>query len=202
MSTVISLRGTNGAGKSTMVRNFMERMGQPTRKLGLDGKLAGYMFTRTDTSKVFVLGRYETACGGLDATYSYPGAADDLCQDIVDCANSPGDVVCEGVVALSSYGIGRLQTLAETLKTFHHNIVFALLDTPEEICIERVQARRLAKGNLKPFDPANLHSKYEGIKKDQQRLAARGLDCCLVSNEDWIETLILRDHIEKQFRTV
>lgn len=184
-----------------MVRDFMVRLGKPTRKLSLDGKkVAGYQFTRPDGSLVFVLGRYETACGGLDAMYNYPGAAEDVCQAMITCANYPGDVVCEGVVAMSSYGIERLLWLDETLTIFGHHIVFALLDTPEEVCIERVKARRAAKGNVKPFDPANLHSKYVGIQKDQLKLEEAGCDCWVSSSDEWLETLFLMTAIEPKWR--
>lgn len=177
MSLVFSIRGTNGSGKSSLVREFMKSLGPHNRMLGLDGKPAGYEFKKNGRT-VFVLGKYETDCGGLDASFSYPGAADDVCQFLQDLAKY-GDVVCEGVIAMSSYGIARLTKLAASLKSQGHHIVFALLDTPEDVCIERVKARRAAKGNTKPFDPANLRSKYASIHKDQEKLRAAGLHCLL-----------------------
>jgi predicted ABC-type ATPase len=189
MGTVVSIRGTNGSGKSTTVRKFMAELGPPTRNLGLNGKLVGYQFAAPGRT-IFVLGKYETDCGGLDTSFSYPGAADDVCQFLQDLVKH-GDVIAEGVVAMSSYGIARLTGLAHALTVQGHHIVFALLDTAEEVCIERVKARRAAKGNIKPFNPANLRSKYQSIHKDQRKLEAAGYDCRMISSGDSLGNLFL-----------
>ena len=65
----------------------------------------------------------------------------------------------EGALVSSSYGnIGR------DSEVYGDQFVFAFLDTPLSVCLERITARRVAKGNMKPLDPKNTQSKYDGIK--------------------------------------
>ena len=193
MSTIVNVRGSNGSGKSSLVRQLMEYLG-PADLFKFDGKPAGYRFSRPDGQRIFVMGMYRTPCGGLDSTFSYRDAADDviLCIDLLA---DKGHVVCEGVVAMSSYGFARLSSLATSQEEKGNHVVFALLDTPLEICIERTEARRAAKATLKgkeskPFDPQNLSAKYHGVHKDQKRLAGAGYDCRMLPYQDPLPTLL------------
>ncbi len=53
-----------------------------------------------------MLGKYKTAaCGGLDSSFSYGGAAYDLLL-CIDKLAGQGHVICEGVIAITSYGFG------------------------------------------------------------------------------------------------
>ncbi len=148
MSTILSIRGTNGSGKSSLVRQLMEYLGT-SDPFSFDGKPAGYRFTRPDGQRIFVLGKYTTACGGLDSSFSYKGAADNviLC---LDSLAEKGHVVCEGVVAMSSYGFGRLSNFANDQKAKGNNVIFARLDTPADLCVQRVHARRKARVTVNP----------------------------------------------------
>lgn len=192
-STILNIRGTNGSGKSTAVRLLMERLGKPTRKIGFDNKEAGYFWKLPDTS-LSVLGKYTTACGGLDASFSHPGAAD----DVIFCLNElvrDGNVVAEGVVAMGSYGIGRLQRFAENQKSLGNNVIFALMDTPLETCIARCQQRRAEKAAAKgkepkPLDPTNLKSKWDSNHKDLAKLKTLGLDTRLIPHLDPLPSLV------------
>jgi nicotinamide riboside kinase len=107
MSTIVSIFGANASGKSSLVRNLMTSFGRPT-PFRINDREAGYRLTRPDGKLVFVLGKYTTACGGLDASFSYKGAAD----DVVFCVNklaAKGHVVCEGTRyrQIKISGIGR-----------------------------------------------------------------------------------------------
>lgn len=189
MSTVINIRGSNGSGKSTLMRKFMAEMGKRTGRIAWDGRVAGYRF-KYQQRTVFVVGKYETACGGLDASFSYPNAADDVCEIIRELAQH-GDVIAEGVIAISSYGVKRMIQLATDLAAQGHHLVLATLDTPENVCIERVKIRRTARGNTKPFNPANLRSKFKAIHKDHDRLVGAGIDCRRISDSASLSDLIL-----------
>jgi Fe-S cluster assembly ATPase SufC len=194
-STILNIRGTNGSGKSTAMRLLMERLGRST-KFEIDGKEAGYRFTHPDPlqGNILVLGKYATACGGLDASFSYPGAADDVIFFLDELAQH-GHVVAEGVVAMGSYGIGRLQTFAEAQTTKRNHVIFALMDTPLDVCISRCEARRsekaAAKGKEpKPLNPENLKSKWDSNHKDLAKLKALGLDTRLIPYQDPLPLLL------------
>jgi hypothetical protein len=186
VSIIVNIRGTNGSGKSSAVRAFMKHLGKPTAFL-FDDKEAGYRYKRTPP--IFVLGKYKTACGGLDASFSYKGAADDvlLCLDLLA---EKGDVVCEGLAAMNSYGYGRLTYFADAQKAKGNNVVFALLDTPAELCVRRVRERRKAAGNIAPFDPDNLLHKYVSVVRTQEQLQRAGYDARILPHEEPLQTLL------------
>ena len=99
------------------------------------------------------------ACGGLDSSFSYGGAADDLLL-CIDKLAGQGHVICEGVIAITSYGFGRVTRFADKLKRKGHQMIFARIDTPAEVCVARVRQRRLEAGNVKAFNPDGLLHKY------------------------------------------
>lgn len=188
MSTVIAIKGTNGSGKSTVVRELIDRLGKQSN-LRVNGKEAGYRCKYEDGS-LFVLGKYKTAvCGGLDSSFSYGGAADDLLL-CIDKLAPQGHVVCEGVIAITSYGFGRVTRFATKLRRKGHRMIFARIDTPAEVCVERVKQRRLEAGNMKPFNPEGLLHKYESILKSQEKLSQAGYDARILPHEEPLQTLL------------
>jgi predicted ABC-type ATPase len=188
MSTVVAIKGTNGSGKSTVVRELIASLGKQSI-LRVNGKEAGYGCKYEDGT-LFVLGKYKTAaCGGLDSSFSYGGAADDLLL-CIDKLAPQGHVVCEGVIAITSYGHDRMTRFADKLKRRGHRMIFAHIDTPAELCVERVKQRRLAAGNTKPFDPAKLLDKYQSILKSQEQLLAAGYDARILPHEEPLQTLL------------
>lgn len=188
MSTVVAIKGTNGSGKSTVVRALIERLGKQSI-LRVNSKEAGYRCQYEDGS-LFVLGKYKTAaCGGLDSSFSYGGAADDLLL-CIDKLAPRGHVVCEGVIAITSYGFGRMTKFADNLKRKGHRMVFANLSTPAEMCVERVRQRRMEAGNAKPFNPDKLLHKYESILKSQAKLKQAGYDARVLPHEEPLQTLL------------
>ena len=195
MSTILAIRGTNGSGKSTLMRQFMAQM-KRTGRIAWDGRVSGYRFTYHERT-VFVLGRYANDCGGLDSSFSYKGAANDVCDAIRELAEY-GDVITEGVVAISSYGVKRMIQLATNLAAQGHRLILATLDTPEEVCIERVKSRRAARGNVKPFNPENLRCKLRSIHKDHDRLLAMGLDCRWISSSASLSELLATPLVVRQ----
>ena len=100
MNTIVAIKGTNGSGKSSVVRALLARLG-PRSPFLFDGEEAGYR-CRYGEQSLFVLGKYRSACGGLDSSFSYRGAANDvlLCLDLL---GEKGHVACEGVIAITSY---------------------------------------------------------------------------------------------------
>lgn len=198
MSIILNIRGTNGSGKSTAVRLLIDYLWtQKALKrmpFQVDGKEGGYRFVLPEGRNVSVLGKYQTACGGLDASFSYPGAADDVIY-FLDALAELGDVVAEGVVAMGSYGIGRLQKFSADQTAKGNRVIYALMDTPLETCIARCEARRAEKAAAKgkepkPLNPENLKGKWESNHKDLAKLKALGLDTRLIPHNDPLPALL------------
>jgi hypothetical protein len=76
-----------------------------------------------------------------------------------------GHVFYEGLLGSEYYG--RIGKVSEQFRDRH---VFAFLDTPLQVCLDRVQARRLAKGNTKPLNTANTVGRVAKIERLKVRL--------------------------------
>lgn len=187
MNTIVAIKGTNGSGKSTAVRLLLEHLGKQA-KLRFNNEEAGYRCAYGDRS-LFVLGKYRTACGGLDSSFSYGGAADDLLL-CIDTLAGKGHVVCEGVIAITSYGYKRITRFADKQRKKGNRMIFARIDTPADICVARVRQRRLEAGNVTAFNPEGLLRKYESVLKSQEKLKQAGYDTSILSHEEPLQMLL------------
>lgn len=121
----------------------------------------GYVFHTNWLSKpVRVVGSYETACGGCDAIQPYSL----IWPRVVEYADQ-GHVLFEGALVSSSYGnIGRDSVV------YGDQFVFAFLDTPLKVCLDRISLRRKARGDFRPLDPKNTEYKYNSILKSISKI--------------------------------
>jgi hypothetical protein len=162
---ILRIAGTFGSGKTTAMRSFFD---YPTEILMSGGKIAGY---RVDLSGVgirapaFVLGKYDNTCGGTDAIKTQAEIAEKILK-----AHPLGHVLYEGAL-VSASGLGGQVTQAVQPTGC---AVYAFLDTPQDLCIERVKGRRLAAGNEKEFDPKNLIDKFESVVNCYRNLRREG----------------------------
>lgn len=185
MSLILNIRGTNGSGKSTLVRSLMSHLGVVAELEEPSGKVWGYELNHN----VRVLGRYETACGGVDAIKEErkPGQQGfHNTRKGIALLASLGHVVFEGVLWSTVFKSSDL--VARELP--QHHFIFAMLDTPAEECVRRVQARRLEKGNTKPFNPAELLSKVEQIGRRHNDLTRAGWDTRLIPWQNALPTVL------------
>lgn len=167
---IVNLRGTSGSGKSTVAFTFLKNFPHTELK-GQDGKVKGYRIDAREAglkNPVYLLGKYTTACGGCDQISTQQEAADRA----VAAWNLGGHVLMEGLLA-SAAGPGGAVT-----RTIHEtgDAVFAILDTPLETCIERVKARRAARGDERPFNPKNTNDKWTQTMSTAKTLHTQGYD--------------------------
>lgn len=164
---LLNIRATNGGGKSTVVRGLLDIAENKQPIYGVLGPRIpeGYELRIKGVKKsVYVLGGYELPTGGCDLIQPY-----DLILELLRKYAPKGHVVFEGVLVSSSYGrVGLL------MEEWGQEAVMAFLDTPLETCIKNVEVRRKARGDERPFNPANLTSKYNQILKNRERIAANG----------------------------
>lgn len=158
MGKVVSLRGTSGSGKTHLAREVMAKY-----KLRFAIHIANrkqpyyYEFRKTPKGKpLYVLGHYETACGGCDTIKT----ADEVFA-LVDKLRKEGDVLFEGL--LLSTEVNRTVAAGDI-----HNVFF---DVPVVQCLSQINARRRAKDPSKEdVDPTNTTSKHRGVARAHQRL--------------------------------
>lgn len=163
---LISIRGTNGSGKSSIVFGLLKKGAQRA----IYGVLGSRMTEAIELSikgvkkPIYILGSYHVASGGCDQIQPY-----ELILDLIRKYAVKGHVVFEGVLVSSSYGqVGRL------MEEWGQEAVFAFLDTSLEQCIENVKKRRFARDDAREFDPHNLTTKYNQIVKNKLKIAQEG----------------------------
>jgi len=161
MTTVINIRSTSGGGKTTTVRGIMKKGKVTPIRVPTNKNPEAYRVDiKNVSSPVYVLGSYENQCGGMDTVQTQ----DEICNLIRKYA-AKGHVLVEGL--LMSHTFGRYASLDRELHAKGIHFIWAILDTPLELCLQRVterrEAKRLAKANpppFKPLDPKNTTSGY------------------------------------------
>jgi len=150
---IVSLRGTSGSGKSTVAFTLLKN--HPYEEIiGGDNKVKGYIINASASgvkSPITLIGPYKTVCGGCDGVPTQQEAADRAVH-----YHQKGHVLMEVLLASAAGPKGAVTaTIHETGEA-----VFAIMDTPVDVCIERVKARRLARGDEREFNPKNTKDKW------------------------------------------
>jgi adenylate kinase family enzyme len=173
---IINPRGTSGSGKTTIVRGLMDKATN-IRPIGGTVKKP-YAYELSGFRRpLFIIGGYENVCGGCDGIPTQ----DAICHRVRKCA-AEGDVIFEGL--LISHLFGRYQALDRELTSNGHHYIWAFLDTPLELCLERVIARREASGRARgPFNPKNTTQKWHDMRRVFKKCEASKLDARWLSHE-------------------
>ena len=165
---IINLRGTHGSGKSTIVKHLIELYNGVTTTASLNPesrkpKPEGHQM-ETPYGLLTAVGPYHTACGGCDGIQPYARI-----WPLVEKYAALGHVIFEGALVSSSYGeIGR------SSEKFGRQFVFAILDTPVDVCLARIVARRKERGVDKPFNEDNTKNKFKNILRSLETMQANG----------------------------
>lgn len=131
---IISLRGTNGAGKSTIIRNLMDlydtriTVAYPEQN---KRRPMGYICIKDNQRRLFVPGHYEIANGGIDTLPSLDYAY----ELVLKHHEYAADVIYEGM-NLSDGTKGILKMHAAKLDV---RVIF--IDHPIDACIQSVRDR-------------------------------------------------------------
>lgn len=182
---IINLRGANGSGKSTVAYDLMAGGRSPV-------DLAEYI-TRGEKEKrvegygtpdgVVCVGKYLTDCGGCDSIRTQ----DLICDSVLRAAVLPGSehVLFEGVIVSTIFS--RYLWLDKKFEEMGHKFVWAFLDTPVEVCLERIYKRNGGKEIKEQL----VHDKIKSIKATRHK--AKAIDRCVVDIDHTRATDHVRD---------
>lgn len=163
---IVNLRGTSGSGKSTVAFTLLKL---PHEKItNKEGKVMGYKVDAGLSRPVYIVGKYETKCGGCDAIATQQEAADRALY----FHDLGGHVLLEGLLASAAGPKGALTAVIQSTG----RAAFAILDTPVETCLDRVRARRLARGDERPLNETNTRAKHHQTMQTAKTLAGLGYD--------------------------
>ena len=177
--TCINLRGTSGSGKTTIVRNILNHGNWNKWMDESNKKVLGYF---NPDKRWAIIGSYENICGGCDTIRTQ----NETEQRIESFINAGYNVIFEGLL---------LSTLSSRWEKFSKriadkaNLLFYYLDTPLEECLNRIQARRQAAGNNRPFNPKNTTDRVKAIETTYQKLTSAGCYCLKGSQQEIMTNL-------------
>lgn len=164
---IINIRGTNGSGKSTIARNFLERF-EPKLCYGICGPRrpeAYEVVVHKSKMPLYLLGPYESPTGGADAI---TGKGFDILIELADRYRERGNVLFEGVAISNSYG-----QVGEWLLKHKNKAIVAFMDTPLDICLHGLGLRQKASGNA--AGTKHVADKYAAVQRVKQRMANEGI---------------------------
>ncbi len=171
---IILIAGTNGAGKTHLMRRILAKLPEPTNHTTVvkpNGKpvqvAANWYGTNTEawpgSNNVTILGKYDgSTCGGCDC-YSWKGAPDDLERVVTEAVKAGQRVLLEGLT-VCSWGQDRMKRLKDL------GLVIVQLSTPLEACLDAVNGRRKTRAEAEgkeytPVNPDNPSSKHRFLEK-------------------------------------
>lgn len=167
----INIRGCNGSGKTTLLRSLVKREGGGVVKMSPafgDHKPIPFTITPAGTA---ILGDYRPpAPGQQEATTA--GCDRVKTQDATKAAlewaasdPSVSVVLFEGVVVSTIYGPWKEWAAR------NGGMAWAFLDTPLDICLQRIQARNGGK----PIQEDQVADKHRTIRRVRDKALADGL---------------------------
>jgi thymidylate kinase len=167
--TIINVRGTSGAGKSTLVKKIIGLYPYTEEKF-TEGRRQpiGQECTWDDSydgKPLYIPGHYRIACGGCDTI----SKIDDV-YDMVKVQYRTGhDVLFEGLM------VGEDARRAIELSLEVNDFFVIDLNTPLDVCVERIKQRRAARGNDKPLNEKNTRGRAKGYITRRARMLAAGV---------------------------
>lgn len=152
---ILNLRGTSGSGKSSVAYEILNKFPHKIVDLGLTKKPpSGYLVSITKQRPLFIVGPYSTPCGGCDAL---PSGMEEV-EAMIEKYHVRHHVFLEGLLMSGYYGnFGRWS------ERYGNDFIFAFLNTPLEVCLDRVAARRKARGDTRPLNPTNTVTRFNTV---------------------------------------
>jgi thymidylate kinase len=177
---IINPRGTSGSGKTTVVRGIMDHypIVNPIFNENQRKPIGYQLLGHPDIKDTYVVGSYENVCGGCDSIKTQ----DEICDRVRRFAPL-GHVLVEGL--LMSHLFSRYVGLAKELIPIPY--VWAFLDTPLSVCIERVQVRRNARGITTPLNTKNTEQKWHDMRRVFAKCQAAKLDARWLDHTNPVE---------------
>lgn len=167
---IVQIRGTSGSGKSTIVRSYVEqatrvqKYTRAGRKQPIGYVLEGGLLS---SASIAVPGHYETACGGCDTLPSY----DDAFGLIRAGAGLADHVLFEGLLVSEE-----VKRTVQLHRDFPGQLRVIFLNTPVDICLESIRARRAARGDERPLKEDNTRNRVKTIVRACHLLQEAGVD--------------------------
>ena len=173
---IIQLRGTSGAGKTTIVRNVIKRCGTATPIYGVLGaRQAEAIKIHRRTRPLYALGPYPAA--GCDSILSRLGVQGVI--DLLDKYSAKGDIIFEGLILSSMFG-----KVGEWLRD-NPPVIVAVLDVTLKDCLAGIRERQ--GDQQKPAKTVEAH--HLNTFKAADKMRAIGMRVEMLRRDGAVETI-------------
>lgn len=191
---IINIRGTNGSGKTTLARQLIEpdpkpvdlvwydspTKRNPNRRRAVEG--------RGHPGGFLAVGSYDQNCGGLDTVPTFALQQQGVLRAVDLSVGPPKHVVCEGVLASTVAG-SWLEFFKSVQPT--HQVLVAYLDTPLELCLERIRQRQEASGRAPREIKADLvRDKMRAIEATREKFEHAGIATVRLRHDNALTDLL------------
>ena len=136
---VIQIRGSNGAGKTTIAREVVKRNNLEIQSINVNGRET-FISTNKDHS-IVVLGRYDKKTGGCDLYANTEHVKSTIMWVIVNL--KPRLIIFEGMIYSLSYKFA--SEMSNFVKKYNYDYVALSLYTDPEVVLERIYKRNGGK---------------------------------------------------------
>ena len=179
---IIKIHGCSGAGKTTVARAVMMAAAHIDMVEPKPNKPEAYVCSLDGVKEpVVVLGSYTNNCGGMD-TVSSAGKA----IEMVKFYHSVGHVIHEGLLQSTYYG-----AMGVDSKQYGDDYIYAFMDTPLIVCLERVVQRRMENNTKNKFNPELTKDKYNTIAALQLKVERLGHKIAVIKYQEPVLPQIL-----------
>lgn len=178
MNKIIKIMGCSGAGKTTAARSILDMAAATDVIKNQKDKDEAYITNQAAIpSPVILLGNYRGAnCGGMDTVDS---AAEAI--RLVGEYAPLGHVIHEGLLQSTYYGKMGTDSLQ-----YGDRYIYAILDTPIDLCLERVVHRREVNGSTNKFNPQLTRDKHASVQRAWETARSRGHRCVVIKHGESI----------------
>lgn len=161
---VIQIRGSNGAGKTTIVRQFVQRNNLEIKKVNIKGKET--FISTNEKGNIVVLGRYDKKTGGCDLYENTEHVLNTIMWAIVNL--KPQLIVFEGMIYSLSFKFA--SKVSDFVKKYNYQYVALSLYTNPDVVLERIYKRnggKAIKENL-------IFDKIKSVRTSHNKLVSNG----------------------------
>lgn len=177
MSRIINIQGTNGSGKSTIARSYIEHYGLKEQEINI--KTAGSVIVQTNDEKsIFVIGKYSGGqCGGCD-TIKSTGVVLETLLTLLN-AYKPQEILFEGILIAGNQTFAQRGLRVAQSVGYDFEIIF--LDRGADACINAVAKRNGGK----PFNVRQVVDKYRSCEKVYEKARGLGIRAKKINPDDY-----------------
>lgn len=177
--TIVRLCGTSGSGKTTVARELMEAADEVV-PIGPVKRPEVYSVHLGLAAPLYIIGPYTATCGGVDSLDGWRQA-----MDLVHRYADRGHVFYESLLMSTYYG----EQGKETCR-YGKRHIWAFMDTPIEVCIERIKMRRFERGTTKPLNEENTRNRVRTIDRLREKVFHLGHRVEVVPYQKATETVL------------